>query len=46
MTQGFAQGEFHNSTLAALAQLNALLTQHFPANGTRPNQLPNEALIL
>jgi uncharacterized membrane protein len=46
MTQGFAQGEFHNSTLAALAQLTTLLTHHFPADGARPNQLPNEALIL
>jgi uncharacterized membrane protein len=46
MTQGFAKGEFHDSTLAALAQLNALLQKHFPADGSRPNQLPNEALIL
>lgn len=46
MTQGFRQGEFHQSTLAALAQLNAILARHFPADGSRPNQLSNEAVIL
>ncbi|UTY56019.1 TPM domain-containing protein [Massilia sp. erpn] len=46
MTQGFAQGDFHHSTLAALQQLNDILHKLFPADGTRPNQLPNDALIL
>lgn len=46
MTAGFARGDFHDSTLAALHQLSALLQRHFPADGTRPNQLPNEAVIL
>jgi uncharacterized membrane protein len=46
MTQGFAQGEFHNSTLSALEQLNTLLIRHYPNDGSRPNQLPNEAVIL
>ncbi|MGO4379821.1 TPM domain-containing protein [Pseudoduganella sp. RAF19] len=46
MTQGFAQGEFHNSTLSALEQLNTLLARHYPAGGSRPNQLPDEAVIL
>ncbi|MBJ7311834.1 TPM domain-containing protein [Rugamonas sp. CCM 8940] len=46
LTEGFARGDFHASTLAALAQLNALLQRHFPADGPRPNQLPNDAIIL
>lgn len=46
LTQGFAQGDFHHSTLAALRQLNAILQKLFPADGSRPNQLPNEAVIL
>ncbi|MES2077006.1 MAG: TPM domain-containing protein [Pseudomonadota bacterium] len=46
LTGGFARGDFHHSTLAALEQLNALLQQHFPADGARPNQLPNDAIIL
>jgi len=46
MTAGFKQGEFHASTLAALAQLAALLARHFPSDGARPNQLPNDAVIL
>ena len=46
MTAGFADGNFHDSTLQALAQLNDLLQSHFPADGTRGNQLPNEPILL
>jgi uncharacterized membrane protein len=46
LTAGYARGEFHDSTMAAMAQVNALLRQHFPANGSRPNELPDEPLML
>jgi len=46
MTTGFARGDYHASTLSALEQLNTLLARHYPADGTRPNQLPNDAVIL
>lgn len=46
MTQGFACGNFHDSTLAAVAQVNALLCQHFPANGARANELPDRPIVL
>jgi len=46
MTAGFAQGNFHDSTLAAIAQVNALLQMHFPANGSRPNELPDRPAML
>ena len=46
MTQGFARGDFHNSTLSALEQLNTLLTRLYPNDGSRPNQLPDQAVIL
>lgn len=46
MAQGFARGTFHDSTLAALTRINALLQQHFPANGTRSNQIVNKPIIL
>ena len=46
MTGGFKEGNFHDSTLHALAQLNTLLQSHFPADGTRGNQLPNEPILL
>jgi uncharacterized membrane protein YgcG len=46
MTSGFAQGDYHSATLSALEQLNTLLARHYPADGSRPNQLPNDALIL
>jgi uncharacterized membrane protein len=45
-TAGYARGEFHDSTLAAIAQVNALLRQHFPATGPRPNELPDEPIML
>jgi uncharacterized membrane protein len=46
MTQGFARGDFHDSAIAALSQLNALLKSAFPANSTSTNELPNRPLVL
>jgi uncharacterized membrane protein len=46
MTEGFSQGEFHHSSAAAMAQLNALLQSHLPADGTHSNQLPNKPIVL
>ena len=46
MTDGFARGQFHDSTLAAVAQVNALLRTHFPATGARDNELPDKPLML
>jgi uncharacterized membrane protein len=46
MTQSFAQGRFHDGTLAAIEQVNDLLRTHFPADGARPNQLPDQPLML
>ncbi len=46
MTQGFARGEFHDSTMAAVAQVNALLTTYFPSQGMRANELPDHPIVL
>ena len=46
MTQGFARGEFHDSTIAGLVQLNQVLTAHFPATGSRHNQLSDRPIML
>lgn len=46
MTQGFAHGDFHDSAVAALSQLNALLKTNFPANGSPLNELSNQPLVL
>ena len=46
MTQGFAKGNYHDSTLAALAELNGLLAQHYPGNGSSTNELPDKPLML
>ena len=46
MTEGFRKGQFHDATLAAIEQVNALLREHFPANGARPNELPDRPLML
>ncbi|MDN4053120.1 TPM domain-containing protein [Massilia sp. YIM B02763] len=46
LTRGFARGAFHDATLDAVAQVNALLRRHFPADGARPNELPDRPLML
>jgi uncharacterized membrane protein len=46
MTEGFARGDYQGATLAAIGQVNELLRQHFPANGARPNELPDHPLML
>jgi uncharacterized membrane protein len=46
MTQGFARGDYHNSTLAALAQINALLQEHYPDDGSMRNQLSDQPVML
>ncbi|MES2152425.1 MAG: TPM domain-containing protein [Pseudomonadota bacterium] len=46
MTNGYARGTFHDSTLAALGRINDLLHQHFPSNGARPNELPDQPVML
>jgi uncharacterized membrane protein len=46
MTQGFARGDYHDSTLAALAQLNALLQEHYPDDGAARNQLADRPVML
>lgn len=46
MTDGFKQGQFHDATLAAVGQVNALLRQHFPADGNRTNELPDRPIML
>ncbi len=46
MTQGFAHGDYHGAALAAVEQVNELLRRHFPTNGARPNELPDQPLML
>jgi uncharacterized membrane protein len=46
MTDGFARGQFHDSTIAAVAQVNELLRQHFPTGGARRNELPDNPIML
>jgi uncharacterized membrane protein YgcG len=46
MTQGFAQGVFHDSVIGALRQLNALLEKHYPDDGSKRNQLSDKPIVL
>lgn len=46
MTAGFARGDFHGSVLAALGELNALLEQHYPDDGSTRNQLADKPVML
>jgi uncharacterized membrane protein len=45
MTSGFARGNYQDSTIKAIAQINALLVRHFPATGERPNELPDQPVM-
>lgn len=49
MTDGFAQQMYHDSAIAGLKQLNALLREHFPERTEeveQQNQLPNRPILL
>lgn len=46
MTAGYAGGAYRDGTLQAIGALNDLLRQHFPADGARPNQLPDGAILI
>jgi uncharacterized membrane protein len=46
MTAGFARGQYRDSTIAAVAQVNALLREHFPASGARANELPDNPIMI
>ena len=46
MTREFANGTFHDSTLAALEKLNGLLTEHFPDADGKRNELSDRPLML
>jgi uncharacterized membrane protein len=46
LTAGFARRDYHQASLQAVAQINALLRQHFPATGERRNELPDAPLML
>ncbi|OWW21521.1 TPM domain-containing protein [Noviherbaspirillum denitrificans] len=46
MTQGFARRDYHDSVMAALAQLNALLQEHYPDDGSTRNQLADRPVLL
>ncbi|KAF3999883.1 TPM domain-containing protein [Glaciimonas immobilis] len=46
MTREFANGTFHDSTLAALDKLNGLLTEHFPDKDGKRNELTDRPLML
>lgn len=46
MTRGFASGNYHDSLMLALTQLNDLLAQHFPDQERHKNQLSDRPLML
>jgi uncharacterized membrane protein len=46
VTTGFGAGAYHDSVPAALAQLNLLLTRHYPQIGEQHNQLSDKPVML
>jgi len=46
MEQAFRAGRFGEGVVAGIRDIGALLTEHFPAQGANPNELPDRAEIL
>ncbi len=46
MEAAFRANQFEQGALAAIAEINALLSLHFPPQGPNPNELPDHAVIL
>lgn len=46
MTSGYAQGNYHDSTIKAVKLMNEILHEHLPDTENLPNQLPNRPIIL
>jgi hypothetical protein len=46
MERRFRTGEFEAGVLEGIAEITALLKEHFPANGARANELDNRPVIL
>jgi uncharacterized membrane protein len=45
MEEAFAAGDFEGGSLAAIKQVSILLAQHFPADGTNANELPDKPYV-
>lgn len=46
MEDAFRQGDFERGALAGIAQIDAILTVHFPPSGHNPDELANRPVIL
>jgi uncharacterized membrane protein len=46
MTNGFAQGNYHDSVIAGIRQLNTLVQKYFPEGRPQFNQLSNQPILL
>lgn len=46
MSEAFQRGQFETGALQGIRDIDAQLTAHFPTTGARPNELPNQPLVL
>jgi uncharacterized membrane protein len=46
MQRAFAAGRFEAGAISGVVAISDLLASHYPASGGRPNELPNEPVIL
>ena len=46
MEVAFRQGNFETGTLKGIRQIGTVLQEHFPADGTNKNELPDAPLVL
>ncbi len=46
MEAAFRKGQFEVGVIAGLTDITALLTRHFPARESNPDELPNQPVVL
>jgi uncharacterized membrane protein len=46
MEQQFRNGKFEAGVLQGIAEISAVLEQHFPLNGIKKNEVPNQAVVM
>lgn len=46
MTEGFARGDYGRSAVRGIDRLNDLLAARLPGTGERPNQLPDDPMVM
>ena len=46
MEKAFIAGDYERGALEGIREITRLLTTHFPASGTNPDELPDRPVLL